>query len=66
MPQRVALWIYLQAVVLVAKGCPIYPKPDGAAFKGRVAGEAKGRLRAVGPGGCPFEWTDAQEWPWNL
>jgi hypothetical protein len=70
MPQRVALWIYWQAVVLIAKGCPIHPKPDGASFKGRAAAAAEGKLRAPGgrgdEGGCPFEWTDTRAWPWYL
>jgi hypothetical protein len=68
MPQRVALWIYWQAVILIAKGCTIYPKPEAASFKGRVAEEAGGKLPAPGgkSGGCPFEWKDTRAWPWHL
>lgn len=66
MPQRVALWIYWQAVILIAKGCPIYPKQDGAQWKGRVAEEAAGKLPGARGGSCPFEWTDTQAWPWYL
>ena len=68
MPQRVAFWIYWQAVILIVKGCPIHLKPDGASLKQRVAREADGKLPAVGggKGGCPFEWRDTQAWPWYL
>ncbi len=68
MPQRIAFWIYWQAVVLIAKGVAIHPKPDGPSFKGRVAEEAAGKLAGVGgkAGGCPFSWTDAPTWPWYL
>lgn len=66
MPQRVALWIYWQAVILIAKGCPIYPKPPGDSYKGRVEEQAKGKLPDAGRSGCPFQWTDTRAWPWYL
>jgi DUF1365 family protein len=68
MPQRVAVWIYWQAVVLIVKGCPVYARPEGASFKPRVAREASGKLPAAGgaKGGCPYEWQDTRAWPWYL
>lgn len=67
MPQRVAFWIYYQAVILIAKGARIYPKPPGGDFKPRVAQEGAGKLRPPGGGGgCPYEWTDTPAWPWYL
>jgi hypothetical protein len=62
MPQRVAFWIYWQAVKLIAKGCPIYPKPS-AAYRQRVSSDTS---IADSGAGCPYVWRDAQQWPWYL
>ncbi|GBF99295.1 hypothetical protein Rsub_12055 [Raphidocelis subcapitata] len=49
MPHRVAFWIYWQAVVLIAKGCPVHLKPEGRDFQGRAA-QAATRLPRIGGG----------------
>lgn len=62
MPQRVAFWIYWQAVKLIAKGCPIHSKPSSE-YRERVSADS-----TVQPSGCgaPYVWRDAQQWPWYL
>eukprot|EP00878_Enallax_costatus_P022242 GHUV01023586.1.p2 GENE.GHUV01023586.1~~GHUV01023586.1.p2 ORF type:complete len:128 (+),score=25.45 GHUV01023586.1:897-1280(+) len=62
MPQRVAFWIHWQAVKLIAKGCPIYPKP-GAEYRKTVS--AKTTIQPNGTGKS-YVWRDAQQWPWYL
>lgn len=62
MPQRVAFWIYLQAIKLVVKGCPIQPKPSND-FRQHVTSTTK--IQHSGQG-CPYAWRDAQQWPWYL
>ena len=60
-PQRVAAWIYWQAVVLLWKGVSFYPPPNES-YKDRVVKESKHPRME---GGKPFLWRGAQEWPWN-
>ena len=75
MPHRVALWIYWQAALLLAKGVPFQSHPKygaagGAAYR-RDAAEAERPLRRVAagarPGGCPaFTYREADAYPWTL
>jgi DUF1365 family protein len=73
MPQRVALWIYWQAALLLWKGVPFQSHPKyarGGAYR-RDAAEAEKPLRRVAagarPGGCPaFQWREAAVAPWTL
>jgi hypothetical protein len=72
MPQRVAFWIYWQALKLVAKGCPLQPKPNSAQFQaalrsGVSGGAASSKGLGTGDGSCPvYVWREAQQWPWFL
>jgi hypothetical protein len=62
MPQRVALWIYWQAVRLVAKGVDVQPKPPPD-FQAAVS--ARTGIAPSGSG-CPYTWRAARTWPWYL
>jgi hypothetical protein len=71
-PQRVAALIYWQAGVLFAKGCPVCPKPDDAAFQPRLRGEGGGGGGGGGGAGCAtsrqlrqYVWRPALAWPWT-
>jgi DUF1365 family protein len=63
MPQRVAFWIYWQAVRLIAKGCPIYPKPASSSFQLAVSSSSSIQPSRLG---VPYVWREAQQWPWYL
>lgn len=62
MPQRIALWIYWQAVRLLAKGVPFYGPPDKR-YQQRAAETA---ANPAMPNGARFKWRAAQDWPWSL
>jgi hypothetical protein len=64
MPQRVALWIYWQAVKLVAKGCPVCPKPCNS-FRQQLQ-QQEGAVHPRNADGELYVWRDAQVWPWYL
>jgi hypothetical protein len=64
MPQRVALWIYWQAVVLMAKGCPVCPKPPNT-FRKPLA-QQEGATHPLNAAGRLYTWRDAPQWPWYL
>lgn len=60
-PQRTALLIYWQALVLLWKGVPFYAPPSHdfqAAATKRAANPKTAR-------GQQFVWRDPQTWPWN-
>lgn len=59
--QRVAAWIYWQAVLLLCKRVPFFA-PPGEAYKG--AAEAAARHPPTGDG-RRFVWRRAQRWPWR-
>lgn len=59
-PQRIALWIYWHALLLLWKGVSFYPPPS---LKACQAARSKAR-HPVTSSGCPFIWRPAQEWPW--
>jgi hypothetical protein len=63
MPQRVAFWIYWQAVRLIAKGCPIHAKPASSSFQQAVS---SGSSIQPSGSGAPYVWREAQQWPWYL
>ena len=69
-PQRVAVWIYWQAVRLLWKGVSFFP-PPGSEFRGKLAVErgemVKHHPMCCGGGGGKesFLWRDAQGWPWR-
>ncbi|WIA12448.1 hypothetical protein OEZ85_012483 [Tetradesmus obliquus] len=48
MPQRVAFWIYWQAVRLIAKGCPIHAKPASSSFRPAVSSSSKVQPSGLG------------------
>lgn len=60
-PQRVAAWIYWQAVVLLRKGVPFYGPP----CKGYQQTVAKGATHPRCGFGEFFVWADAKGWPWR-
>jgi len=61
-PQRVAAWIYMQALVLLWKGVPFFSPPDPS-YQARVEGAATtAPNRATG---THFVWRDAPGWPWR-
>jgi DUF1365 family protein len=61
-PQRVAWWIYWQAVKLLWKGVRFYAPPDEA-YKAKVEKEVADRPKL--DGGAVFQWRPAREWPWR-
>lgn len=60
-PQRVAAWIYWQAVVLLWKGVSFYPPPGD----GLIEKVAKSSKHPRTKDGRAFVWRGAQEWPWK-
>lgn len=56
-PQRIALWIYWHALVLLWKGVPFYGPPSLHLCKERSKAAANPK--------CGFQWRPAQEWPWR-
>ena len=74
MPHAVAVWIYWEAVWLLAKGVAFVPHPkyDGGmryredAAAGEAAMAASGQRRRRGAAGCPvFQWREASAYPWT-
>lgn len=63
MPQRVAAWIYWQALVLVAKGVRVQPKPPPGSFRPDVEGRS---TLAFSGRGTRYAWREALAWPWYL
>lgn len=63
-PQRVAVWIYWQAVRLAFKGCPFYPKPSAASYQQGAARAAPSHPREAATGRW-FVWRPTV-WPWDL
>lgn len=59
-PQRIALWIYWHALVLLWKGVSFYPPPSLQTCQTANAKATHPRSN----NGCPFIWRPAQEWPW--
>ena len=60
-PQRVAVWIYWQAVLLLWKGVPFFGPP------GQAACAAAGAAATHPPtaDGRKFVWRPAAAWPWR-
>ena len=66
-PQRVAFWIYWQALVLLWKGVSFYgPPPTSGACSFRPGVEAHpGNAHPKSGCGRFFVFRDAQRWPWR-
>ena len=62
MPQRMALWIYWQAAVLLWKGVAFHGPPCGVGYR-RAAEAAATHPPAAD--GCLFVWRPALKWPWR-
>jgi len=62
-PHRIAAWIYLQAVIVVAKSVPLFSPPDKAQYRARVQ-SACGQMPLL-PCQSAFKWDDVQRWPWK-
>ena len=62
-PQRIALWIYWQAVVLLCKGARFFPYPDPG-FQARVEAAAH-NLQCCGGIGSRFAWQPPKDAPWS-
>lgn len=60
-PQRAALLIYLQAIILLWKGVPFYSPPSHD-YQAAAAGRAQHPRTAAG---AHFVWRPAKSWPWN-
>lgn len=60
-PQRVALWIYWQAVVLLWKGVAFYSPPNSEIYK--CTAEAAASHPKLSDGKY-FRWKSARGWPW--
>lgn len=60
-PQRVAFWIYWQAVLLLWKGVPFHSPPGQAACCAAEGRSAHPQTQA----GRFFEWRPASKWPWK-
>lgn len=63
-PQRVAFWIYWQAVKLMWKGVPFYSPPEPSLYR-KAATESSDHLPKISTTGCIFEWHPAKNWPWK-
>jgi len=63
-PQRVAVLIYWQALKLVLKGARFF-SPPGKALRERLLEPGATTHPAVSSTGCPFQWVDAEEYPWR-
>jgi len=61
-PQRVALWIYWQAVVLLWKGVKFFPPPAAEDYRQKVE---KAAVHPKTGDGRYFVWRRAQGWPWE-
>ena len=59
-PQRIALWIYWHALLLLWKGVSFYPPPSLQTCQ-RATSKATHPPSSTG---CPFVWRPAQQWPW--
>jgi DUF1365 family protein len=81
LPQRVAVWIYVHAVLLALKGVRVQPKPRADTYESRaeqaLAAAARGGNSSSGPipagggsaaawAGRAFVWQRAPRWPWYL
>lgn len=62
-PQRVALWIYWQALKLLWKGVPFYSPPNLEERKSELIDSAR-HLPKFASSGCVFDWRPAESWPW--
>jgi len=62
MPQRVAVWIYWQAMVLLWKGAPLFMHPTLDSYRGAVAKEMNQRQKESKF--CSWDWKHVR-WPWN-
>lgn len=62
LPQRVALWIYWQAAVLLWKGVAFHGPPCGAGY--RRAAEAAATHPPAADGRL-FVWRPSLRWPWR-
>ena len=62
-PQRIALWIYWQAAVLLCKGARFFPYPDQG-FQARAEGAAR-NPRCCGGAGGRFVWQPPRDAPWS-
>lgn len=60
-PQRVAVWIYWHAVLLLAKGVPFFSPPTPE-YKAAAAAAAR---HPTTSDGRSFVWRGAQKWPWT-
>lgn len=61
-PHRIAVWIYLQAVLLLWKGVAFYGPPDKT-YQTRISSCSFSRLTPMTEGTF-FRWRGAQSWPW--
>ena len=59
-PQRIAVWIYWHALVLLWKGVSFYPPPS---LQTCQTAHDKA-THPISGHGCPYIWRPAQEWPW--
>ena len=73
MPHKVAVWIYWQAVRLIAKGVTFHAHPKYAtrgAYRSHAAAVERTMKRVASgarPGGCPaFTYREAASPPWTL
>lgn len=64
MPQRIALWIYWEAVRLLLKGVPFHGPPDTRTKQQLVGHTINPKMSGVPAPHCC--WRDAQQWPWNM
>jgi DUF1365 family protein len=60
-PQRVAFWIYWQAIVLLWKGIAFYSPPDPSAYRRNAEAVANHPKLSDGK---YFKWRPAGGWPW--
>jgi DUF1365 family protein len=61
-PQRVAFWIYWQAVVLLWKGVRFFPPPAPEDYQKKAEDASKHPKTG---NGRYFVWRKAQGWPWR-
>lgn len=65
-PQRVAFWIYAQAIVLVWKGVRVHAPPHPSFRAGvEMGAQAQGEAEGVDSRGRRFAWRDARGFPWK-
>jgi DUF1365 family protein len=61
-PHRTALLIYMQALILISKGLPLYPLPSPMTKQHAAVNASHPKIQTSG---AFFEWTHPPRWPWN-